>query len=39
VCNKERSFTADEYSQLAQALRDIAGRLTAYADAIDAAEE
>jgi hypothetical protein len=39
VCNKTRSFTADEYSQLAQALRDIAGRLTAYADAIDAAEE
>lgn len=39
VCNKERSFTAEEYTQLTAALRDIAKRLNEYADAIDAAEE
>lgn len=39
VCNKERSFTSEEYAQLSNALRDIAKRLNEYADAIDAAEE
>jgi hypothetical protein len=38
VCNKERSFTAEEYTQLTTALRDIATRLNNYADAIDAAK-
>lgn len=38
VCNKERTFTPQEYSQLTAALRDIANRLNEYADAIDAAE-
>ncbi|MCM1368934.1 MAG: DUF5053 domain-containing protein [Candidatus Amulumruptor caecigallinarius] len=39
VCNKERSFTSEEYARLSNALRDIANRLNEYADAIDAAEE
>jgi hypothetical protein len=39
VCKKERAFTTEEYSQLTASLRDIAKRLTDYADAIDAAEE
>ena len=38
VCKKERAFTEAEYAQLADALRDIAGRLNGYADAIDKAE-
>ena len=38
VCNKERSFTKEEYHQLAESFRDIASRLNEYADAIDAAE-
>jgi hypothetical protein len=37
VCNKERSFTSDEYAQLTKSLRDIAKRLNDYADEIDAA--
>ena len=39
VCNKERSFTAEEYARLSEALRDIANRLNRYADEIDAAED
>ncbi len=39
VCKKEREFTTEEYARLSAALRDIARRLTEYADAIDAAEE
>lgn len=39
VCNKDRSFTTEEYKQLTKSLRDIARRLNEYADAIDAAEE
>ncbi|MDE6831471.1 MAG: DUF5053 domain-containing protein [Muribaculaceae bacterium] len=39
VCNKERSFTAEEYARLSEALRDIANRLNGYADEIDAAED
>lgn len=38
VCDKERSFTADEARQLAEAFRDIARRLVAHADEIEAAE-
>lgn len=39
VCNKERSFTPEEYTRLTGALRDIARRLNAYADEIDAADD
>lgn len=38
VCNKERSFTEEEYRQLSEALRDIASRLDKYANELDAAE-
>jgi hypothetical protein len=38
VCNKECSFSAEEYTQLTTSLRDIAKRLNEYADAIDAAK-
>ena len=38
VCNRKYAFTEDEYHQLADAFRDLAGRLTRYADEIDAAE-
>lgn len=38
VCDRKRSFTEDEYRQLAESFRDIARRLNEYADAIDAAE-
>ena len=38
VCNKERSFSKEEYSELSSALRDIANRLNKYADEIDNAE-
>lgn len=38
VCNKKAAFTDAEYHQLAEALRDIARRLNAHADEIDAAE-
>lgn len=38
VCNKKKSFTGEEYHQLAEAFRDIARRLNAHADEIDAAE-
>lgn len=38
VCDKERSFSADEAHQLAEAFRDIANRLKSHADEIDAAE-
>lgn len=38
VCNKERSFTKEEYAQLSEALRDIAKRLNQYADEIDSAQ-
>lgn len=37
VCNKDRSFTAEEYSGISKALRDVAARLSRYADEIDAA--
>ena len=37
VCNRERTFTPEEYRQLSDALRDIARRLDTYADAIDKA--
>ncbi len=37
VCKKERSFTEEEYHQLAEAFRDIARRLEKHADEIDAA--
>lgn len=35
--DKKLNFTTDEYHQLAEALRDIAKRLNAHADEIDAA--
>lgn len=35
---KKQAFTEAEYHQLAEALRDIARRLTAHADEIDAAK-
>ena len=38
VCNKERSFTPDEYARLSGSLREIARRLNRYADEIDNAE-
>ncbi len=38
VCNRKRTFTAEEYTTLANAFRDIAHRLEKYADEIDAAE-
>lgn len=38
VCGKERSFTPEEYAEIAKAFRDIATRLQEYADAIDNAE-
>lgn len=38
VNGKEQRFTEEEYGQIAQALRDIAGRLDRYADEIDGAE-
>lgn len=38
VCKIERSFTENEYHQLAEAFRDIARRLMAYANEIDSAE-
>jgi len=37
VLNRAKSFTEEEYNQLSDALRDIARRLTAHADEIDAA--
>lgn len=37
VCNKQRAFTEAEYHRLAEAFRDIARRLEAHADEIDAA--
>lgn len=37
VCDRKRSFTEDEYHQLADAFRDLARRLTLHADEIDAA--
>lgn len=37
VLNRKKSFTEEEYHQLAEAFRDIARRLTAHADEIDAA--
>ncbi len=36
VCDRKRSFTEDEYHQLADAFRDLARRLTLHADEIDA---
>ena len=38
VLNKSMAFKKDEYHQLAEAFRDIAKRLQAYADEIDAAK-
>ena len=38
VLNKTMSFKEDEYHQLAEAFRDIANRLQAHADEIDAAK-
>lgn len=38
VCNKERSFTRQEYDHIAESLRDLAKRLNNYADEIDAAK-
>lgn len=38
VDGKKRAFTAEEYTRLTTALRDIARRLNEYADAIDEAE-
>lgn len=37
VCSRQRAFTEEEYRQLADAMRDIARRLNAYAAEIDAA--
>ncbi|MCM1517525.1 MAG: DUF5053 domain-containing protein [Pseudoflavonifractor sp.] len=37
VLNKQKAFTDAEYRQLADAFRDIARRLNAHADEIDAA--
>lgn len=37
VLNRKKSFTEEEYHQLAEAFRDIAKRLIAHADEIDAA--
>jgi hypothetical protein len=39
VSRKKCGFTTDEYAQLTKSLRDIATRLNAYADEIDAANE
>lgn len=38
VCDKERSFSEEEYTLLTKSLRDIANRLNEYADAIDSAK-
>lgn len=38
VFNKKAGFRPDEYHQLAEAFRDIARRLNAHADEIDAAD-
>lgn len=38
VCKKQASFTEAEYHKLAEAFRDIARRLNAHANEIDAAE-
>ena len=38
VLNKSMAFKEDEYSKLAEAFRDIAKRLMAHADEIDAAK-
>lgn len=38
VLNRQKSFTEAEYHKLAEAFRDIAGRLNAHADEIDCAE-
>ena len=38
VCKRKRAFTEEEYHQLAESFRDIAKRLMAHADEIDAAE-
>ena len=38
VLNRQKSFTESEYHQLAEAFRDIAKRLLAHADEIDAAD-
>ena len=37
VCSAKKAFTTEEYHQLAEAFRDIARRLEAHADEIDAA--
>ena len=37
VLNRQKAFTEEEYHQLAEAFRDIAKRLIAHADEIDAA--
>ncbi len=37
VLNRQKGFTQEEYHQLAEAFRDIARRLEAHADEIDAA--
>ena len=38
VCNIQQSFSADEYSKLAQSFRELARQLNQYADEIDKAE-
>ncbi|MBP5418869.1 MAG: DUF5053 domain-containing protein [Bacteroidales bacterium] len=38
VCNIQQSFSADEYSKLAQSFRELARQLNQYADELDAAE-
>ena len=38
LCRKKKSFTEEEYHQLAESFRDIARRLEKYAAEIDAAE-
>ena len=38
LLKKDQAFTEEEYHQLAEAFRDIAQRLQAHADEIDAAE-
>ena len=37
LCRKKQSFSPEEYRKLAEAFRDIARRLNAHADEIDAA--
>lgn len=39
VCDRKRAFTEEEYHQLAEAFRDLAGRLMLHADEIDAASD